>query len=84
MFWMVRFLRCMIDYSFHPCSADEILNFHHFVLFKLIETLSAVGSEVLKKHPELGSLKVVFLPQVSCMKKIVHAVIASFLTKFSW
>ncbi len=30
-----------------------------------IETLSVVGSEVLKKYPELGALKVVFLPQVS-------------------
>lgn len=29
------------------------------------ETLSVVGSQVLQKHPELGALKVVFLPQVS-------------------
>ncbi len=37
-------------------------------LFRPIETLSAVGSEVLKKYPDLGSLKVVFLPQVRCYK----------------
>jgi DNA mismatch repair ATPase MutS len=50
----------VIHYGFHEelDNAKEMFD-------NLDETLSTIGSEVLEKYPELSSLKVVFLPQVS-------------------
>lgn len=49
----------VIHYGFH-----EDLDNAKEAFDVLDETLSAVGAQVLKSHPELGALKVVFLPQV--------------------
>ena len=49
----------------------EALKYLTFIVFPA-ETLSEVGRQVLAKHEDLISLKVVFLPQVRTLRCDVH------------
>ena len=63
---------CVVNFGFHEelDSAKETFE-------TLDETLSEVGRQVLAKHQELISLKVVFLPQVGFRKSLIVLLVLS-------